>query len=58
MGKNFRKCYEPHLRDYPGCFEECGCDVCEAPLFSEDEITPMEKLKEDLRQGTYHGEVK
>lgn len=30
----FRKCHEPHLRDYPDCFEECGCDVCEAPLFS------------------------
>lgn len=31
--KNFRKCYEPHLRNYPDCFEECGCDVCEAPIF-------------------------
>lgn len=31
-----RKCYEPHLRNYPDCFEECGCDVCEAPLFSEE----------------------
>ena len=32
----FRKCYEPHLRDYPSCFEECSCDVCKVPLFSEE----------------------
>lgn len=32
---NFRKCYEPHLRDYPDCFQECENDVCEAPLYSE-----------------------
>ena len=32
---SFRRCYEPHLRDYPDCFEECGSDVCDAPLFSE-----------------------
>jgi hypothetical protein len=34
----FRKCYEPHLRDYPDCFEECGCEHCEAPIFSESEV--------------------
>lgn len=28
----YRRCYEPHLRDYPDCFQECGCDVCEAPV--------------------------
>ena len=32
---NYRKCYEPHLRDYPDCFQECGCDECEAPLYAE-----------------------
>jgi hypothetical protein len=31
----FRKCYEPHLRDYPDCYQECGLDHCEAPIFSE-----------------------
>ena len=41
----FRKCYEPHLRDYPDCFEECGCDICEAPLFSQsfEEIEAIKK---------------
>lgn len=26
---HYRVCSEPHLRDYPGCFEECGLDECE-----------------------------
>lgn len=29
---NFRKCYEPHLRDYPDCLEECGFDTCQSPI--------------------------
>jgi hypothetical protein len=38
----FRACHEPHLRDYPDCFQECGCDACEAPLFSEGIKTTKE----------------
>ena len=48
----FRKCYEPHLRDYPDCFEECGCDTCESPLASQiDKIysQPPEGLREKIR---------
>lgn len=31
MGKNYRRCTEPHLRDYPGCAEECDNVYCIAP---------------------------
>jgi hypothetical protein len=34
---SFRHCYEPHLRDYPDCLEECGCDSCEAPKIEDEE---------------------
>jgi len=28
MTEDYRHCDTEHLRDYPGCFEECGHDVC------------------------------
>lgn len=36
-GNLFRECFEPHLRVYPDCFEECGCDVCEANINNSKE---------------------
>lgn len=42
MTNKFRECYEPHLRDYPDCFEECGCDECEAPLYSEQKESTVQ----------------
>ena len=49
MEDKFRKCHEPHLRDYPDCFEECGCDVCEAPLFSEVEDKEAIEVSKDKK---------
>ena len=46
----FRKCYEPHLRDYPDCFEECGCDTCESPLASQ-----IDKIYSQPPEGSREG---
>jgi hypothetical protein len=46
MKSKYRECSQTHIRDYPGCFEECDLDICEQsekaklamPLVSEKEI--------------------
>ena len=30
MPDNYRQCDTEHMRNYPGCYEECGHDKCVA----------------------------
>jgi len=53
MTDKYRQCDADHLRDYPGCYEECGYGKCVAGE-PTSEATPMtDKTRETIADSLY-----